>query len=156
MFTLSHPWWEILVRALIIYVFLHVLFRLIGKKQLGEMNPLDFVLLLIVSEAVAGGLISDEFSVTGALISATTLVGASYVLDKAMAKSRKLEEIVEGKTRYVIKDGKILKKALEAENISESDLTSALRHQNIEHVKDVKFALLETNGDITVIKKDKK
>ena len=97
MFTLTHPWWEILLRALLIFTFLHVLFRLLGKKQLGEMNPLDFVLLLIVSEAVSAGLIADEYSVTGAFISATTLIGVSFVLDKLISKSKKLEEIVEGK-----------------------------------------------------------
>ncbi len=153
MFTLNYPWWEILIRALLVFIFLHALFRIIGKKQLGEMNPLDFVLLLIVSEGVSGGLVGEEYSLTGAFITATSLVGFSFLLDKAMSKSKKLERLVEGQTRYIIKHGKVLKNVLDSENITMNDLKSALRHQNVGKIEDVEYGMLETNGDITVIKK---
>lgn len=153
MFTLTYPWWEMIIRALLIFIFLHVLFRIMGKKQLGEMNPLDFVLLLIVSESVSGGLVGEEHSVTGAVLAATTLIGVSFVLEKVISKSPKLEELVEGKTQYIIKKGKVLESVLKSENINMNDLKSALRHQNISSISEVEYAMLETNGDITVIKK---
>ena len=81
MWEMTNPWWELVLRAVIVYFFVFVLLRVIGKKQIGEFSPFDFVLLLIISEAVSNGLISDEYSVTGALVLAATLVAVNFCVD---------------------------------------------------------------------------
>jgi uncharacterized membrane protein YcaP (DUF421 family) len=84
------PWWEMVFRAAIIYAGVFLLFRFIGKKQLGELSPFDFVLMVIVSESVSNGLGANENSLTGGLISAATLLTISLLIDIATAKSLKI------------------------------------------------------------------
>lgn len=151
MFTLEYPWWEIIVRAVSVFIFVFLLFRIIGKKQLGEMSPFDFVLLLIVSESVNGALIGQDSSLVGGWISATTLIGLSYLIDTLVFKSRKIEKLVEGEPVFVIKNGQVIQKALDEAKITSRELLKSLRENNIENVSDVKFAVLETNGNITAI-----
>jgi uncharacterized membrane protein YcaP (DUF421 family) len=153
MFYLEYPWWEFIVRAAAVFLFIFLLFRLIGKKQLGEMSPFDLVLLLIVGESVAGALIGEDSSLLGALISSTTLVGISYLNDFLVYKSETAEKFLEGEPKFVVKNGKVIQKALDDAKITLRELQKALRERDIENVSDVKFAILETNGHITAIKK---
>lgn len=153
MWQLSVPWWELVLRAFFVYIIVFLIFRLIGKKQLGEMSPFDFVLLLIVSESVSNSLGADENSITGGLILAFTLISLSSVIDFLAFKSKRFEKIVEGQPQFIIKNGKICEDVQRKEKITQEEINTLLRENDIREIKDVRFGVLETNGKITMIKK---
>jgi uncharacterized membrane protein YcaP (DUF421 family) len=152
MWELTYHWSEIITRAIVIYFALFIIFRTIGKKQLGEMTSMDFILLLIISEAVNGGLVGEEKSLTGALILSVTLIFVNYGMDFLAYKSKKLEKIIDGEAQIIIRQGKICKKVAAKEKITEEEIFQSLRRQNVEKLSDVKFGVLETNGCISIIK----
>ena len=153
MWHLTQPWWEFILRAVLIYFTIFLLFRIMGKKQLGQMSPFDLILLLIVSESVSNGLGAADSSLTAALISASTLLSMSYFMDLMAFKSKKFEKWIEGEPQIIIANGKVRQSTRKKEMITPEELKSALRKENIDDVKDVKYAILETNGKLTVIKK---
>src|ERR1051325_10847248 len=107
------PWWEFILRGLIIYVFLLVLLRLTGKRQVGQLAPFDLVLLLVLSNAVQNAMNGGDNSVTGGIISATTLIILNGVVGRLTFKSKKLERIIEGRPDILIHNGKVFTDVLE-------------------------------------------
>ncbi|MEK6554941.1 MAG: YetF domain-containing protein [Bdellovibrionota bacterium] len=154
MWSTNYPFYEIIVRAGIIYIGLFLMFRLLGRKQLGEMSSFDFVLLLIVSEAVSGGLIGEEYSLSGGLISAASLLVISYGVDYLAFKSHKVEKFVDGEPQVIILNGKLNSKTLENEKITLGELEESIRSKGIRSIGQVRLAVLEANGKISVIKKE--
>src|ERR1700747_1169015 len=105
MWNMSLVWWEFVLRGIIIYVFLLILLRLSGKRQVGQLAPFDLVLLLVLSNAVQNAMNGGDNSVIGGVISATTLVGLNYGIGFATFRSKKLEAIIEGRPQVLIHDG---------------------------------------------------
>src|SRR5690349_12076123 len=97
MWPLAVTWWELVLRALIVYVFLLIALRLTGKRQIGQLSPFDLVLLLVLSNSVQNAMNGGDNSVTAGLVSAATLVGVNYLVGLATYKSKKLEALVEGR-----------------------------------------------------------
>ncbi len=155
MWQLSGTPSEIIIRAVCIYVGVFVLFRLIGKKQIGELAPVDFVLLMIISESVSRSITGDEDSIPGGLLAAFTLLVVNYATDTIMARYRSVEKIIEGEPQFLIKDGRILHSVLRKSTITEQDLGAELRRNGVDKVEEVAYAVLETSGHINVIKKTK-
>ncbi|RYZ72304.1 MAG: DUF421 domain-containing protein [Proteobacteria bacterium] len=110
MWELSHPWWEFVVRAAIIYVVVVVLLRISGKKQIGELAPIDLVLLLILSETVQNAMNAGDDSVTAGIILATTLVTLSSVTDRLAFRFKKFETLIEGEPVVLVHNGKVNQK----------------------------------------------
>lgn len=152
MLELTTPWWEIVTRAIVIYLGLMVFFRVFGKKQLGEMSPMDLVLLLIVSESVSTGLNAEEKSIAGGLLSALSLITLSYGIDFLAFKSSKMEKIFEGEPHILIAKGKIREEIRKKFKITYDEIQESLREHEVGDVKQIDYAVLETNGKITVIK----
>jgi len=150
MFALSVPWWELVLRAAIMYIALIVLIRISGKRQIGELSPFDLILLLILSEAVQNAMNAGEESVTGGLIVVCTLLGLNSFIGYITYKSKKAEDIIEGKPEILIRNGKLIESVAEAARITESELESALRENGVFQIEDVKLAILENNGSVTV------
>ncbi len=107
MWNMSLVWWEFVLRGIIIYVFLIVLLRLTGKRQVGQLAPFDLVLLLVLSNAVQNAMNGGDNSVIGGMISATTLVGVNWIVGLFTYRSKKLEALVEGRPEVLIRDGKL-------------------------------------------------
>src|SRR6202045_3033246 len=97
MWNMSLVWWEFVLRGIIIYVFLIVLLRLTGKRQVGQLAPFDLVLLLVLSNAVQNAMNGGDNSVIGGMISAVTLVGVNWIVGLLTYRSKKLEALVEGR-----------------------------------------------------------
>jgi uncharacterized membrane protein YcaP (DUF421 family) len=150
MWNLSLPWWEIVVRALIVYVFLLVILRVTGKRQTGQLAPFDLVLLLILSNAVQNSMNGGDNSVPGGIISAATLIALHYAVAFMTFKSRKLESWIEGSPRTLIRDGILDEKVLRAEMLTHHELAGALRAAGCAELERVHSATLENNGQITV------
>jgi len=148
------PWWELLVRGLIVYVFLLGLIRLTGRRQTGMMTPFDFILLLILSNTVQNAMNGGDNSLGGGLFLAGTLVGLNWGMLVLSRHFRWAQWALVGRPVFLVRDGAVLEKVLQRERITHHELMAALRaggYPNIEQAKDV---VLETNGSISVIRKE--
>jgi uncharacterized membrane protein YcaP (DUF421 family) len=155
MWTMSLPWWEFVLRGVIVYFFLIVLLRVTGKRQIGQMAPFDLVLLLVLSNAVQNAMNGGDNSVIGGAISAVSLVGTNWVVGLLTYKSKRLEALVEGRPEVLIHNGKLFEEALKHTKITHHELMTALRGAGCATVEEVRGALLETDGSISVIPKGK-
>lgn len=149
MFELTTPWWELILRASIVYVALITLVRMTGKRQIGQLSPFDLILLLILSESVQNAITDDEHSITGGLILAATLVGLNYLVGIITFKSEKAERVIQGHPEILVRNGKVIEAVATKAKISKSELESALREAGFFRVEDVKMAILEDNGRVS-------
>jgi uncharacterized membrane protein YcaP (DUF421 family) len=156
MFQLSAPWWHFVLRAVAIYVLVMVLVRLSGKRAVGQFTPFDLVVMILLGNAVQNGINGGDNSLTGSVIMATTLIGLNYLVAMLTSRFRFIEKIVEGHRVLLAQDGKVLEAVLRRELISQHDFEEALRMNNVESLADVDTAILETNGHISVVPKEKK
>jgi uncharacterized membrane protein YcaP (DUF421 family) len=154
LFAISLPWWEFVVRAIGVYAFLLVALRLTGKRQVGQLTPFDLVLLLILSNAVQNSMNGGDNSLVGGMISAVTLVALNAVISRLTSRSRRLEQMIDGQPRVLISNGRVFLPVLKAEDITHDELMASLRRSGCEKVEEVRLAVLENNGSISVIKKD--
>src|SRR5258706_16402610 len=97
MFNIAIPWWELILRGVVVYAFLLILLRITGKRQVGQLAPFDLVLLLVLSNAVQNAMNGGDNSVAGGMISACTLVGINYLVGFLTFRSKKLEGLIEGR-----------------------------------------------------------
>jgi uncharacterized membrane protein YcaP (DUF421 family) len=155
MWTMSLPWWEFVLRGIIVYFFLIVLLRITGKRQIGQMAPFDLVLLLVLSNAVQNAMNGGDNSIIGGAISAVSLVGTNWVVGLLTYKSKALEALVEGRPEVLIHNGKLFEEALKKTKITHHELMTALRSAGCASVEEVRGALLETDGSISVIPRGK-
>ena len=141
---------ELLLRVVMVYVAIFFLLRVVGRRHVGELAPFDLVVLLLLSECVQNALIADEKSVTGGLIAAAALFGLNHVFGYASWRSKKAERLLEGTPRLLVRHGKVLDKSLEDEQITRSELMEALRREGCASLANVRYAILENDGGITV------
>jgi len=151
MWNIAVPWWELIVRGVVVYGFLLVLLRLTGKRQVGQLAPFDLVLLLVLSNAVQNSMNAGDNSLVGGLISATTLVGLNYLVGLATYRSKRLEAIVEGRPQVLIHDGKLFEEVMAGAKLTHHELQAALRQAGCTCVEEVRSAILENNGAISVV-----
>lgn len=152
MWTLETPVWELILRGTCIYLFVFALMRIWGKKHFGQMTPFDFILLLIMSEAVQNGLIGDDKSVLGGYIVLVTFFFWNVLMNKLAYRSHRFEVFIQGKPQVLIRNGKIQEDVKQKEELSDEELDLALRMGGVEDISKVMKATIETNGNITVIK----
>ena len=143
------------MRAGIVYVFLLVLLRVTGKRQIGQLSPFDLVLLLVLSNAVQNAMNGGENSVLGGLISAGTLIAVNYAIGWATYKNKKIEALVEGRPEILIHNGKLFTQVMDKQRLTHHELDSALRAAGCSCVEEVHFAILENDGKVTVQPRNK-
>jgi uncharacterized membrane protein YcaP (DUF421 family) len=144
------PWWEFILRGLVVYTFLIAILRLTGKRQVGQLAPFDLVLLLVLSNAVQNAMNGGDNSITGGLISAATLIALNGVVGRLTYKSKRLERLVEGRPELLIHNGRLFAEVLEREKITHHELNAALRAAGCACAEEVHYAVLENTGQITV------
>ncbi len=150
MFTLSVGAGELILRALLVYVFLFVLLRLLGKRHVGELAAFDFVVLLILSEGVQNALVADDKSLVGAMITTATLIGLSAVAGYISWRWKPAERILEGTPRVLVRNGRVCRDVLAKEHITRAELIEALRREGCTTLTKVRYAVLEVDGSISV------
>lgn len=140
------------LRASAIYLFLLLLFRLAGKRTFAELTPFDFVLLLVIGEATQQGLLGEDFSVTNAFIVITTLVTIDVVMAAVKQRSSFFDRLLEGRAVLLIDDGDILRDRMRKAKIDEYDVMESARNSHgLEELDQIKYAVLERSGGISVI-----
>lgn len=150
MFHLPLPWLEKIIRPVIVYLVLIIFLRLFGKRELAQLNPLDLVVLLSLSNTVQNAIIGDDNSVSGGVIGAFALLTINWVLSKGLYRSEKFSRIVSGERTWLIKDGKVDEKALEKESMTHEELTSVLNKNGFNDISDVDSCALEPAGSFYV------
>jgi uncharacterized membrane protein YcaP (DUF421 family) len=145
---------EKVLRALLIYLFLVAALRIVGKRELGQANTLDLVVLLLVANAVQNGIIGNDITVTGAVIGAVTLFAINELFSRAAYGSSLVSRVLEGDPSVLIQKGKPVPKALRREGISLPELRAIARRQGFSDLGDVDSAILETNGVVTMFRED--
>lgn len=145
---------DAVLRATVVYFFLLLVFRIAGRRMLSEMTTFDFVLVLIVAEATQQGLLGNDFSVTNAFLVIITLIGIEIALTALKQRSARLEKWIDGVPSVIIEDGRPLKDRMEKARIDEQDILSAARTgYGLERMDQIKYAVLERNGSISIIPK---
>jgi uncharacterized membrane protein YcaP (DUF421 family) len=147
-------WTHFIIRAVVVYAFLLVLLRFTGKRQVGQLAPFDLVLLLVLSNAVQNAMNGGDNSITGGLILATTLVGLNWLVGWATFRSKRLEGLIEGRPIVLIHDGRIDQQALRSVQMTAHELKAALRAEGCAGEEEVRFAVLENNGHVTVVRRN--
>ena len=143
------------VRALVIYAFLLVLFRLTGKRTMAQITPFDMVLLLIISEAAQNFMVGKDYSFTNAALLITTLVVVDVGLSVLKRHSRRVARVLDDEPIVLVRDGKPLSRVLHRERVDEDDVMMAARSlQGVEKLEDIRLAVLEIDGQISVIPKN--
>lgn len=151
MFEMQLPWWEFVLRALLVYVALLVLVRLSGKRTIGQFTPFDLLVVLLLSEAVSNALDGGDDSVAGGLLSAATLIALNFSLAWASARSHRIERALEGRAVLLGRNGKIYDEVLRRQNVGQADIQKALREQDCQ-LQNMRCAFLEVDGNISIIK----
>jgi uncharacterized membrane protein YcaP (DUF421 family) len=154
MWNLSLPWWEFVLRALIVYGFLLILLRLTGKRQIGQMSPFDLVLLLVLSNAVQNSMNGGDNTVLGGMILAGTLVACNATLGYVTYRNRTAEKMVEGEPSVLVFDGDLIENNLEKEGLTMTELEGAMRAAGCDKIQDVHLATMEINGQISIVRAD--
>jgi uncharacterized membrane protein YcaP (DUF421 family) len=147
-------WAEKLLRPVLVYVSLLIIFRLISKRDLAQATLFDFLIILLISNVVQNAMIGDDNSVLGAGAGAVMLILIAGALNRLTSRNRRARVLLEGNPQLLVSHGKILDEQMHKSNVSHNDLLAAIRKQGIARLSDVSFAILELDGTISVIKKD--
>jgi uncharacterized membrane protein YcaP (DUF421 family) len=154
MFDLSMPWWAFVLRACAVYFVLLGMIRLSGKRTMGQFTAFDMLLVVLLGNAVQNALLGGDNSIAGGLLLAATLIALNGMVGLVSARSDRIEALVEGTPVLLAHDGKVYKDVLRRELVSRQDFEKAMREAGIEGVDDIRLAVLETNGHITVVRRD--
>ena len=151
MFDMSVPRWEFVVRGVVVYLFLLFFLRISGRRQIGQYDPFDLILLLILSNAVQNSMNAGDNSLIGGLVSALTLIGCHLAVSHLAWRSPRLGRWIDGKPKRLIEAGQINPDTLRSERLTTDDVHAALRAAGCLHTHEVERATIETNGQITVV-----
>ena len=154
LFVAGIPLGEKLARTLIVYAFLLVGLRLAGKREMGQLNPFDFVVLLLLSNSVQNAIIGNDNSLLGGLVGATALLVVNWVVVRYLYTHPAFARLVEGDPDLLIRNGRILPSRLKKELITHEELEAAARRQGIDGLHKVESCRLEIGGALTFVPKE--
>ena len=145
---------NVVIRVLAVYVFLLIVLRFAGKRSLAQMTMFDFVLLLILSETTQQALVGNDYSLSKAFLAILLLVSAEIGLSILKHKVPALQKWLDGTPTIIVQNGKLLKERTNWSRIDEEDIMAAAREsQGLERMDQIKYAILETSGTISIIPK---
>lgn len=145
------------LRGVAVYLFVYIIFRILGKRSLSEVTTFDFVLLLIISETTTDALMGEDYSLIACFIMVCTLVGIDYLFSIMKEKWNWFQVASEGAPLVIVDDGKPLLKRMEKSKVDEDDVMEAARlTQGLQHMTEIKYAVLERDGSISIVPKQKK
>jgi len=147
-------WAEKILRPVLVYLVLMVVFRMVSKRELAQATLFDFLIILLISNVVQNAIIGDDNSVLGAIAGALTLVAITAILNRIAATSHKARVLMEGNPVLLVHEGRVLEDAMKAQAVTRYDLFSNIRKAGIARLSDVGLAMLELDGTISIIHRD--
>jgi uncharacterized membrane protein YcaP (DUF421 family) len=152
MFDMSLPWWEFILRGMMVYGVLLVLVRVSGKRTVGQFTPFDLLVVMLLSEAVSNSLSGGDDSVIGGVLIACTLIALNMLMAYLASHSRKMSTLIDGESVLLGRDGQLYVDVMKKNRIAESDIEQALREADVE-LERAQCIFLEADGKITVLEK---
>jgi uncharacterized membrane protein YcaP (DUF421 family) len=143
---------DIALRGIVLYAFIVLVMRVIGRRELSSMTPFDLVLVIILGDAVQQGLTQDDYSVTGAIIAVSTIASLQVLTSYLSFRSKRVRKVLEGLPIVLVDHGKIVERNLNRERMTEDEVAEEMRQQQIASLDEVQWAILESNGSISFIK----
>lgn len=147
------PWWEFVLRAVVVYVVLLALVRLTGKRAVAQTTPFDMILLVLLGTAVQNSLIGQDMSLLGGLLLAATLIGLNHAVGFATARIKGLHALVEGEPVLLARNGEVFERVLRRQNLCPADFEEAMRRHGIRERSEIECAWLESDGRVTLLKR---
>lgn len=154
MFEMSMPWWEFVLRAVVVYVVLLAMIRMSGKRTMGQFTAFDMLLIVLLGNAVQNALLGKDTSMTGGLLLAATLMTLNWLVGFATSRNKRVERLLEGEPVVLARDGHVYRDVLRRELVSRDDFAKSMREAGCSDISRVRLALLETNGHITLLLRD--
>ena len=148
---MMNPYLDIIFRSIAVYLFMIIALRLFGKKELSQLNTADIILILLISNSVQNAMVGSNSSLQGGLVAALVLFIINFILKKIMYRSKTITQLVQDKPEILIHDGIIDFKALAKLEITSEELEEVIREHGVEYFTDVKLAMMEIDGNISVI-----
>jgi uncharacterized membrane protein YcaP (DUF421 family) len=145
---------DIVLRAIVLYVFIVFVMRVIGRRELSSMTPFDLILLIVLGDAVQQGLTQDDYSVTGAILAVATIATLQVFTSYLSFRSRRARKVLEGEPIVVVDHGKLVDHNIKRERMTQDEVAEEMRQQQIGSLDEVEWAILESNGQISFIKKN--
>ena len=145
---------ETVTRVVVIYIFIMIGLRVLGKREFGQLSPLELVTLLLIPEIVAQGLVREDFSLTNAIVGISTLFGLVFLTSLVMQHSRKAEEVITGKPTLLVYDGDFIAESMNRERITPDEIYTELHKAGLFKLSQVRWVILESDGKLAVIPKE--
>jgi uncharacterized membrane protein YcaP (DUF421 family) len=144
---------DIVLRALVVYLFVLVLTRVVGRRELSTLEPFDLILLVMIGDLVQQGVTQNDFSVTGSFLAVGTIGVLTVLFSYLPWRFQVLRPVLEGVPAILMQDGDVVEKNLRRHRLTQEEIAAAARVQNIGSLSQVRWAVLETNGQISFVKK---
>jgi uncharacterized membrane protein YcaP (DUF421 family) len=145
---------DIVLRAIVLYVFIVLVTRVIGRRELSSLSPFDLILLIVLGDAVQQGLTQDDYSVTGALIAVSTIATLQVLTSYVSFRSGRARKVLEGLPIVLVERGEVIQRNLRRERMTVDEVAEEMRMQQIASFDEVQWAILETNGSMSFVKKE--
>lgn len=149
-----NPYLDIILRSAAVYFFMVIALRIFGKKELSQLNTADVILILLISNSVQNAMVGPDTSLWGGLAAATVLFLINFIFKKLMKRSAWFNRLLSDKPEILIHNGKLDFRQLSRLDISHEELKEAMREHGVEHFTEVKLAMLEPDGNISIISGD--
>lgn len=142
---------EVAGRTLAVYVFIVLAIRLFGKKEISQLSVVDLVFILLISNSVQNAMVGPDSSLGGGLVAAGVLFIVNFILKEFMFKNKKFSGIVQGHAVMLVHQGKVLQHHLDEQKITYEELEAAIREHGVKSIKEVNLAVLEVDGNISIL-----
>lgn len=146
-----NPYLDIVIRSSAVYLFMVIALRIFGKKELSQLNTTDVILILLISNSVQNAMVGNNTTLWGGLAAATILFAINFILKKLIYRYKKFSDFMLEKPEILIHNGTLDFKNLGKLDITSDELKEAMREHGVEYFKDVKLAMLEVDGNISII-----
>jgi uncharacterized membrane protein YcaP (DUF421 family) len=142
---------DLVIRATVVFLFIYLVTRVAGKRELSSMEPFDLILLVVMGDLVQQAITQSDYSVTGALIVISTITLLTVFVSFVNWRFRRLRSVLEGQPVVLVENGNLIERNMKRERITVEDIESEGRLQQVTDIADIRWALLETNGQISII-----
>jgi uncharacterized membrane protein YcaP (DUF421 family) len=144
---------DLTIRAVVLFFFVYLITRVIGRRELSSLEPFDLILLIVIGDAIQQGLTQDDYSVTGALIVIGTFAVLQILVSYLSYRFPRLRPALDGEPIVVVQDGKAIEKNMKRERITVDEVLVEARQQQVASLDQIAWAVLETSGRISIIPK---
>ena len=144
---------DIALRGIVLFLFVYLLTRVIGRRELSSLQPFDLILLIVLGDTIQQGLTQDDYSITGALIAVGTIASLQVLTSWGAFRFPRMRRVLEGHPIVLVEDGKVIEKNLRRERLTIDDLAEQARTNELASIADVQWAIFEPSGTISFIPK---